>query len=166
MKIYNFKYVIYWLLFVVWLFLLCLFCTGCDESEDLRITESCRAYEDIIRRAVTKFNDLEGHEALYVPERIVSHTFSNRLRSDNDGVDHFYCDVPGRPGRLIGKTYYGYGDVYLWPSVIDEIDMIYLECTVLHELGHRVLALGHSEDRDTIMFANWTDHCLVKTRWK
>lgn len=97
-------------------------------------------------------------------------TFAFKKRGIRDGVDAFACDDldhlqfraldPGVAAITAINCFDGFretGTIYsstlpwncIGPAPNDTID---LETVALHEMGH-MLGLGHSEDRDTIMYA-------------
>ena len=134
---------------------------ACDDEEGIWISESCREYEVDIRWAVERMNELEGYEVTWIEGFKKSDPYMSKQKSLNDGRDFFYCQENSNPSEF-GLTNIGAGDIYLYPENAGEL----LPCAVLHELGHRFLSLGHSDNIDAIMYPEMYVGCEEKTEWE
>jgi hypothetical protein len=139
-----------------------LFVCGCEDEKGFWISPSCRPYEGLIRHTVTVFNDREPEDAVDILGHRKSTGKPFSTKQMNDDIDFFYCYPDRVTPDIAGRTGKGYGDVHLFG--LSSYDDESIECSLMHELGHRVLSLGHSDDPNTIMYEDYVDleNCLYQ----
>jgi hypothetical protein len=152
------KQVIVTTMVIVKMLLVC----GCEEEKGFWISPSCEPYESLIRHTVTVFNEREPEDAVDILGHRDSEGKPFSTKQMNNDIDFFYCYPDRATPDIAGRTGYGYGDVHLFGflSYNDE----WTECLLMHELGHRILSLRHSDDPQTIMYPNVVGHenCLYQ----
>lgn len=141
-----------------------LFLVGCTEEDGIWLSESCLNFEDYINDTVDKYNDLVVEDSKIILLGVqYSDPSQNRNKALNDDSDFFYCLENADNRYIKGTSNLGYGDIYLYPDNFENVE--FLQCTILHELGHRFLSFEHSVDKNTIMYKLVTEDCLEKMEW-
>lgn len=143
------------------LVILFLLLIGCVEEQGIWIHESCSDYDQNLIDAVDKMNEREGEEVIFI-EGNKGGSVGSKQENINDDMDYFYCDVYDDI-QAMGEASSYRGDIYLYPSNMTREDTLF--CTAMHELGHRYLGLGHSDDPDTIMYPLAALDCKDQGRW-
>jgi predicted Zn-dependent protease len=152
----------------------CTYFTDNDKPKELIINNSFNKEQiEIIKRCINRWNDytteLVGYPLITLNTTIDNEAFDADIHlSDDKNIiyviykeDKYYNSVKYKSYRL-GSVQYGKADILITSHALDD-DNLWLEATVMHELGHWLGVSSHIDQLDPNLNLNTENNLMNST---